>query len=392
MKMKSTVACSIVMAMAISLLGTACTPAGSEDGNHAGRHDIPASGSTAPGNADRLREDVEKFGSVMRAHGIPGAQLVHSGNGSAGEIEYGVMRTDSDAQVSDLTVFEAASLSKVVGAYITLRLVDQGKIDLDTPLWDYWQSPRIAHDALAKKITARMVLNHTSGLPNWQISPTNPALDSTPIASAFPPGARFSYSGEGFYLLQKTIEHLTGVAWNELATREVFTPFDMPHSSFVSTPARDAFTARGHGKDGTPRQQRIFATANTAFTLVTSARDYHNFIHRGLYLGEGLQPSTRNMMFTASSNADDQSAPSTADPYISWGLGVGIQVVNGRKLIWHWGDNPGFKALFMFSPDTGESMLLFTNSENGLSTYQEVLELFMGQGPYPVIDWVRTQD
>jgi len=37
-------------------------------------------------------------------------------------------------------------------------------------------------------------------------------------------------------------------------------------------------------------------------------------------------------------------------------------------------------------------MLLFTNSENGLSTYQEVLELFMGQGPYPVIDWVCTQD
>ena len=66
---------------------------------------------------------------------------------------------------------------------------------------------------------------------------------------------------------------------------------------------------------------------------MTSAHDYHNFIHKGLYLGEGLQPSTREMMFTASSDADDKSAPSSADPYISWGLGVGIQVVNGRKLI-----------------------------------------------------------
>ena len=166
----------------------------------------------------------------------------------------------------------------------------------------------------------------------------------------------------------------------------------MPHSSFVSTPALEAFTARGHAKDGVPRQQRIFERANTAFTLVTSAHDYHNFIHKGLYLGEGLQPSTREMMFTASSDADDKSAPSSADPYISWGLGVGIQVVNGRKLIWHWGDNPGFKALFMLAPDTGESLVLFTNSENGLSTYQEVLELFMGEGQYPAIDWVRTQD
>lgn len=185
--MKSTVARSIIMAVAIPLLATACTPTGPVDGDQAGKHDVPTSTSTAPGDAERLRENVEKFGSVMRTHGIPGAQLIHSANGDAEEIEYGVMRTDSDKQVSDLTVFEAASLSKVVGAYITLRLVDQGKIDLDTPLWNYWQSPRIAHDELAKKITARMVLNHTTGLPNWQISPTDPALDSTPMASAFPP-------------------------------------------------------------------------------------------------------------------------------------------------------------------------------------------------------------
>lgn len=70
---------------------------------------------------------------------------------------------------------------------------------------------------------------------------------------------------------------------------------------------------------------------------------------------------------------------------------MGLQATAGRTLAWHWGDNPGFKAFFMLDPASGESIVLLTNSQNGLSTYREVLELFMGEGEYPAIDWVRAQ-
>lgn len=391
MKPKHTVVRALVISLAMALGGTACSHAPTQHDQAEHRNDAAAA-KAGPADAVSAQAQYERFASTMRAHAIPGAQLAYSRDGRTATFSYGVARLDEARPVTDASIFEAASLSKVVGAYIALRLVDRGTLDLDTPLWDYWPSPRIAHDAEARKITTRMVLNHTSGLPNWQISPTNPALDTTPTASAFTPGSRFSYSGEGFYLLQKVIEHLTGMPWNELATQEVFTPFDMPRSGYFNTPLIDALMVRGHTKDGTPRQQRIFTSSNTAFTLMTCASDYHNFIQRALYRGEGLKPETHAMMFSDSSDADDHNAPNGADPYISWGLGLGIQHIDGRKLVWHWGDNPGYKAFFMLSPDIGDSVLLLTNSQNGPSTYQDVLTGFMGEGPYPAIEWVRAQD
>ena len=79
------------------------------------------------------------------------------------------------------------------------------------------------------------------------------------------------------------------------------------------------------------------------------------------------------------------------DPYIDWSLGVGLETVDGRTRLWHWGDNPGFKAFFALDPASGESLVLFTNSENGLSTYREMLQLFLGEGAYPLVEWARTQ-
>ncbi|MFT3763096.1 MAG: serine hydrolase domain-containing protein [Pseudoxanthomonas sp.] len=371
---------SILLATALFLPALAC----SRSASHGGDNGIAAGTGDAQASAAR-------FERIMRDHAIPGAQLGHWHRGAYEEFDYGVLRNGAETAVTPRTVFQAASLSKVVGAYIALRFVDAGRLDLDTPLWDYWHSPRTQDNALARRITARMVLNHTTGLQNWQISPSDPALDATPLESLFPPGQRFSYSGEGFYLLQKTLEHIAGVDWSELAQREVFAPLDMPSSRYVTDPAFDALNATGHGKDGSAMRERVFAGANTAWTLTTNAHDYANFVQRALYRGEGLQAVTHAMMLAESSDADDQAVPSAADPFVSWGLGVGIEQTAKRKLVWHWGDNPGFKALFVLDPDSGDSIVLFTNSENGLSTYREVLELFMGPGEYPAVDWASSQ-
>lgn len=332
------------------------------------------------------------FDEAMRISGIPGAQLIHTAGGNSETYLHGVLNSRTGTRVTDQTTFEAASLSKVVAAYITLRLADQGKIDLDAPLWTYWHSPRTQDNPLARGITARMVLNHTSGLPNWQISPSNPAIDRTPLESRFAPGARFAYSGEGFYLLQRTLEHIAGTSWNALAEQEVFSRFDMPSSSFLTRRASDPRNASGHEQDGTPRSDRVFAWENTAWTLVTTARDYNNFIQRALHKGEGLGPASLATMRSPSSAADNLSSPNPADPFIAWGLGVGLQDAEGRRLVWHWGDNPGFKAFFALDPASGESLVLLTNSENGAASYRQVLRLFMGDGSYPAVDWINGQE
>jgi CubicO group peptidase (beta-lactamase class C family) len=69
--------------------------------------------------------------------------------------------------VNDQTLFEAASVSKPIFAYFVMRMVEKGLLNLDTPLYKYLPYPDIEHDDRYKLITARMVLNHTTGFPNW---------------------------------------------------------------------------------------------------------------------------------------------------------------------------------------------------------------------------------
>jgi CubicO group peptidase (beta-lactamase class C family) len=122
------------------------------------------------------------------------------------------------------TIFEAASLSKPVFAYMVLRLADRGEFDLDRPLHEMLEYPRLAHDERYKRITARIVLSHGTGLPNW---------GGEKLTLRFDPGTDYGYSGEGFVFLQKTVERVTGRSLDELARREVFEPLGMTRSSYV---------------------------------------------------------------------------------------------------------------------------------------------------------------
>lgn len=110
--------------------------------------------------------------------------------------------------VSADTLFPAASLGKLAFAYAALQLVDEGKLDLDRPLKDYLTDDAPAGEREAR-ITARHVLSHSSGLPNWRQRPDEP------YTSGFEPGTGFRYSGEGFYLLQRCVEKITGVGAEE---------------------------------------------------------------------------------------------------------------------------------------------------------------------------------
>lgn len=342
-----------------------------------------AGGTHDDGHAD--------FVAAMVQAQVPGAQLLHGDAHGATLHCHGVLRSDEAQAVDAQTVFQAASLSKVVGAYIALRLVDAGLLDLDTPLWQYWPSPRLRDNPAAQAITARMVLSHTSGLPNWQVSPADPAIDHTPLQGLYAPGEAFVYSGEGFYLLQRTLEHLSGQRWEALAREQVFTVLDMPSSHFMASPQFAAHKAYGHHADGSLERERVFAWENTAWTLSTTASDYQHFVQRALFAGQGLQPATHAAMLAAASNAHDPRAQGPADARIQWGLGVGLQREGTRRLAWHWGDNPGFKALFALDIDSGQSLVLLTNSQNGPQAYRPLLQRFLGPGQYPALDWVDAQ-
>lgn len=135
---------------------------------------------------------------------------------------------------NDETVFRAASLSKPVLAWIALLLVKEGRLDLDRPFSTLPEPPLtslpdwadLADDPRWKAITARHVLTHGTGFPNWRRQ-----LPDRRLRILFDPGTRFSYSGEGYRLLQHVVERIAGADLESLAAARVFRPLGMTRTS-----------------------------------------------------------------------------------------------------------------------------------------------------------------
>ena len=142
----------------------------------------------------------------------------------------------------DATVFEAASLGKPLFTYVVLRLVDAGRLDLDRPLYDYLPASE-ADNPRMRRVTARHVLTHTSGLPNWRHEPG-------PLVPAAEPGEAYAYSGEGFFFLQRVVERVTDRPAARLLREDVLDPLGMTESSWVWRPEFDARMAVGYDEEG----------------------------------------------------------------------------------------------------------------------------------------------
>ena len=309
--------------------------------------------------------------ALMDSGGVPGLAIARVEGGRVRWARgFGVVDGPGSAAVDEHTVFEAASLSKPVIAYAALRLVDRGALDLDRPLHEYLPEPELADDPRARRITARMVLSHTTGLQNERTGDARLAL-------AFAPGERFRYSGEGYAYLGRVLERITATPLEELMRREVLAPLGMTRSSFVW---RDDFAgnaAVGHGAFGEPRTPTRPRAPRAPSSLHTTAHDYALFL-AATVRGTGLRPATRATALAPQVDVADG---------VSWALGWSVETVGARTLLWHHGDNSnsGFTAFAVADPDRGAALVYFANSTTGLGIAGEVLAraggAFAGEHP-----------
>ncbi|MEM1057184.1 MAG: serine hydrolase domain-containing protein, partial [Bacteroidota bacterium] len=223
---------------------------------------------------------------------------------------FGTRDIDTGAPVSDETVFEAASLSKPVVAYLTLKLASRGLIDLDSPLWDDAGYARLDHDPRAAQITPRMVLSHTSGLPNW---------GGTPLTLNHDPGTAWNYSGEGFVFLAEMLERQTGTRLNDLLTAEVFGPLGMDRSSFVWRPDYESDAALPHDMIGRVMEKTKLSDEVAAASLHTTASDYASFV-QAVLSGDGLSEGLAGEMLSEQAAVSGWGDRETW-AHLSWGLG-----------------------------------------------------------------------
>ena len=223
----------------------------------------------------------------------------------------GVADAATGAPLTPASVFEGASLSKPVFAGAVLRLWEAGVLDLDRPLSDYLPAPYLPDEPRLPLITARLVLAHRTGLPNWRGR-------GRPLALGAPPGARFGYSGEGYVYLQRAVEQLAGAPLQEVVAARVLAPLGLAHSSYVWRPAYARTTARGHRADGTPLEKGRPAAANAAHSLHTTPTEFARFA------GALLAPEAGGLL--RGPTVAEMRAPQTRiDDRLAWGLGWGLQ-------------------------------------------------------------------
>lgn len=290
-------------------------------------------------------------------------------------------------------IMQAASLSKVVFSYIVMKAVQDGEIDLDTPLYKYTDIDRFKDKETAKKLTARMVLRHRSGLPNWSVAASSAEWPTSEITFKFPPDSCYDYSGEGFAFLQRAIEKIKGKDIETIAEEEVFNPLGMKNSCYAWRSDYDTLAVFGYTDDkceGLRRHPR----ANVGYTLRTTAEDYAKFLDELLF-GTTLKPEIKEMMFTPDTNKAIRYADGErpCDSSIFWGLGIGTENnANHGKVLWHWGDNDTFRALFILIPQEQSYLLYFTNSNHGHDIIDKMTALFFNDGrPFALSSWVNDE-
>src|SRR5580704_3782801 len=191
---------------------------------------------------------------LMKAAEVTGVGIAIFDGGKIAYLKaYGLRDKDKNLPLTVDSVMYAASFSKVAFAYLAMELVDDDVLDLDKPVYQYLPKPLpdypnyadLANDARYKRITARMLLDHTSGFANYRWIEADRKL-----RIHFEPGSRFAYSGEGINLLQLVVETITKKPLDELMLERVFRPLAMTRTSMVWQDRFESDYANGYDEYG----------------------------------------------------------------------------------------------------------------------------------------------
>ncbi len=243
---------------------------------------------------------------------------------------YGMRDIENHLPLQTDTIMYGASLTKATFAYMVMQLVDEGRIDLDRPIADYLAKPLpeyqnysdLAGDERWRRLTMRMLLNHTTGFANLRW-----LEDDHKLHFHRDPGARYGYSGEGLYLAQFVLQEGLHLNVRDEMQRRVFDRFGMTRSSLQWREDFAGNLAQGYGLNGamTPHDHRDHVSA--AGSLDTTIADWTNFL-AGVARGEGLSPASRNEMIRLSVIIDSATQfPTLSENRADWSaihLGYGV--------------------------------------------------------------------
>jgi CubicO group peptidase (beta-lactamase class C family) len=310
---------------------------------------------------------------------------------------YGLRDREKNLPLTPDTVMAAASLTKSCFAYLVMQLVDEGVLDLDKPIYQYFPKPLpeydnyrdLASDPRYKKITAAMLLSHTSGFPNWRRF-----TEDRKLSIHFEPGSRYAYSGEGIDLLQLAVETVTRKSLTDLMSERVFQRLGMTRTSMIWQDSFENDYANGYDEQEHSLGPQKRKRADAAGSMQTTVADYALFI-QAVREGTGLHKKTRERMLssripifsthqfpTFSAETTDENKPIQ----LSYGMGWGLYQTPYGRAFFKEGHDDGWRNYAVCFDKPGTGIVIMTNSSNGEGIFKELIETLL-RNKYTPIEW-----
>ena len=356
----------------------------------------PVRGTSSGFSRATLDRVQQMFNEVREKHNVAGAGLSILDGADLHEFATGVRDVKTNAPVTPNSIFFIGSTTKAVNATLVMQLVDEGKLDLDTPVKRYLPELKLADPQATESLTMRHLLGMTSGIDNgpYLSLQGNDAVEWYVAAMAtvpqiHPPGAMYGYSNAGSTIAGRVVEVLTGLDWDTALTRRLLRPLGLKRSAALleDVARQETVTSHGIGSSGTSRISRADnrparvpswwdrAHGPAGSTLRQSAGDLMRF---GLFhLSNGQGPGGSRVMAPriVKMMQEPQSHPPKGFLADSWSLGWMLYDRGGTRVCGHAGGHTGQGSDFWFLPDRPRpgGAAIVVNS-NARAFYAEVME------------------
>ena len=331
----------------------------------------------------------------LKADGVMGAQIAILNDGHLiWSYAFGLRDVAKNLPMTPDTNVWAASITKSVFATWAMRLVEEGKLNLDEPVAKMLPRPLNEYERYREKglelvkdprwqlVTPRMLLSHTAGFANF-----NELEPDGKIHIHFTPGTRFAYSGEGLNMLQFVLEQTIGITVAEAMAEDIFKPLGMKQTGMVWQASFDENAGLRYGVKGNLIGMTHRTDAKAAGSMTTSANDLSLFLE-ALLAHKILRASTEREMFTEQiaihsahqfPTFDETTGNDGEQEGLGYGLGWGVLPrTKYGPAFFKEGHGDGAENYAICFERSGDCMIVLTNSDNGELAFHPLLEKLLG--------------
>jgi CubicO group peptidase (beta-lactamase class C family) len=332
--------------------------------------------------------------ALMKANSVPGLGVAIIRNSTSWIYVYGVRNAKDHLPLTADTIMDGASLTKATFAYMVMQLVDEKRIDLDRPIAEYLPRPLpdypkyadLAGDDRWRRLTFRMLLDHTSGFANLRYFEPDGKLKFH-----YDPGTRFAYSGEGINLAQFVLENGLGLDVGAEMQRRIFDRFGMKRTSMTWRDGRGEDIADAHLENGDILPYRHRGNVSAAGSMGTTLADWTRFL-TAVINGQALSRASKAEMIRLQIPIDSPTQfPTLSDAktdeyksiHLGYGLGWGVFETPFGHAFFKEGLVDGTANYALCVEPRRACVLLLSNSVRAEGIFKAVVEEVMGDVHLP---------